>query len=145
MNYNLKNAASNDTGGDFQALPADRYALKAEEAEVKSSAKGNSMVAITFKVVGGEFNNRKLWHNFTLTEKALPFLVRFLTAVGSDIANEEDVSGEAIAQDIVGRTVSAYTTPGKTINGNPKNDLTLWKPVTDAVGTTSNSNDELFK
>jgi len=145
MNYNLKKASEGDTGGDFQALPAGRYTLKAEDAEVKSSSKGNSMIAITFKVVGGDYNNRKLWHNFTLTDKALPFLTRFLKAAGSDVFNEEDVSGEAIAQALIGKVVSAYTEPGKTINGNPKNDLKNWSSVDDAVDTTSESNEELFK
>ena len=145
MNYNLKAAANNDSGGDFQALPAGRYTLKAEAAEVKSSAKGNSMISVTFKVVGGDYANRKLWHNFTLTEKALPFLTRFLKAAGSDIFEEEDVSGEAIAQDIVGKVVSGYTEPGKTINGNPKNDLKNWSAVTDAADNAADVNDELFQ
>jgi hypothetical protein len=147
MGYNLKKAADNDSSGDFQALPAGRYTLQVEDADVQSSSTGKPMIAVTFTVVSGEFANRKLWHNFTITEKALPFLTRFLKACGSNIIEEEDVEAYAIAQDMLKKVVTAYTEPGKTINGNPKNDLKNWKSVKEASGLdddTASADDELF-
>ena len=128
MGYNLK--ATGEASGDFEALPMNRYNLKVEAAEFTKASTGNDMIATTFVVTEGEFKNRKLWNNFTLTPAAMVFLFQFLKAAGSDLIDKEDISGSEIANAMVGMEVSAYTEPSKTNAGNPRNVLTQWKPAT---------------
>ena len=145
MGFNVKQAGAAKSGADkeFKALPAGRYNLRVEDTAISTSGNGNTVINVSFVVIDGAFANRKAWHNFTLTDKALPFVAKFLIECGSDVAEEEDVSAEEIAQDIIGKVVSAYTEPGTTNNGNPRNELKNWKAVDGAEGAVDNS-DELF-
>jgi hypothetical protein len=70
----------------FDPLPEGTYRVRATEAKVKTSGKGNPYVAFTFQVVDNEtasFNNRKLFHNSTITEETLGFLKQVLEALGT--------------------------------------------------------------
>lgn len=114
---------------EFAALPLGRYNLRVEDAELTTASTGNQMITTTFVVMDGDFKNRKLWNNFTLTPKALIFLHQFLKAAGSNFLDQDDVQPEEVAKEMFGMEVSAYTEPGVTNTGNPNNKLSQWKEV----------------
>lgn len=123
----MKQAAEASKGKSFEALPADRYNLVVESAEVKPTSTGNEMISVTFVVANGKYKNRKLWHNFNLGEKSLPFLVTFLRKAHlPDILEDDSVMPQEIAQRLEDVKISAYTEPGTTPNGAPKNELKNW-------------------
>lgn len=127
---NLKAIGASNTGGDFDALPEGRYQIEVEEAKLgKSREKQTPCIDVTFRVISGQYENRKLWNSFYLTEKSYFMLYNFLKAAGSALIDEEDVSEEVIANAMVGMRVSAWTQPGKTPSGNPKNDLSKWSAI----------------
>ena len=73
MHVKIKRFDEVTSGGD--PLPAGVYLTKITAAEVKESKSSDSqMIAVTFTVQDGDFANRKLWRNFSLSEKALGFL-----------------------------------------------------------------------
>lgn len=141
--YNLK-AVSDLKNTSFEALPADRYVLEVLDATVEPTSTGTEMIKVTFVVTQGLYKNRKLWHNFPLSEKSLPFLTKFLKECGSNIVEEEDVSSSVIAQAIIGKKVTAYTEPGRTPNNKPKNDLKNWTSVAGYVTPDNDDEDNLF-
>lgn len=61
-------------GNDFQVMPEGEYTLKATDAEMKETKKGDgAYLAVTFEVVKGEHAGRKVWQNFNIhnpSEKA---------------------------------------------------------------------------
>ena len=129
MGYNLKKSGEGQS--TFDALPADRYQLKIEDAELQTASTGTEMIVTTFVVTSGPYKGRKLWHNFSLTEKSLMFLHRFLKAAGSNLVDEEDVEADNIIKEMIGLKVTAYAEPGKTNSGNPRNTLKNWAAIED--------------
>ena len=125
--YNMKKAAEDSKKTSFEALPADRYNLVVESAEVKPTSTGSEMISVTFVVANGPYKNRKLWSNFNLGEKSLPFLVNFLNKAHlPDILENDSILPQEIAFKMENALVSAYTEPGTTPTGKPKNELKNW-------------------
>lgn len=54
--------------GDFEIMPKGEYSLKATEAELKDTSKGDGQyLAVTFEVVKpSHYNGRKVWQNFNV-------------------------------------------------------------------------------
>lgn len=71
--------------GDFETLPVDTYPCYVYDLEGQVSSNGNPMIAITLKVAKGEYKNRQLWTNVTLTPKAWWKVEEFFEAVDYDI------------------------------------------------------------
>ena len=87
---------------DFEALPEGEYFFQCIEAEKKNTKSGGKMIEVQLKVVGGQFDNRRVFHRFNIvnqSEKAqtigLEDLKRFLIACGVD-TNKEISSLESI-------------------------------------------------
>lgn len=144
---NLKVAADNTKERDFKALPMGRYNLLLEEAEVVPDRNNNPMIKSQFTVLDeGPYHNRKLWHNFTLGDKALPILVSFLRKANlGSLLLTENIKYEELAFKMEGAMVSAYTEPGETPKGNPKNELKAWQecdPDVRAKSEKKKSSDE---
>jgi len=60
------------------------------------------MITVTFDVMEGKYTNRKLWSNFTLTDKAYVYIYTLLKAIGSDLIEEENVQPSDIAKALLG-------------------------------------------
>ena len=135
MGINLKDIGSST--GDFDALPEGRYSLSIDSAEEAVASTGTNMIKIAFRVSEGEHKNRMLWHNFTLTPKSYVYLFQFLKAAGSELIDKDDVEPSAIVASLPGTSVTAYTEPGTTNAGNPKNDLSPW-------GSSTSKSQDLF-
>ena len=53
--------------GDFEVMPEGEYTLKATDAEIKDTKKGDgNYLAVTFEVTKGSHTGRKVWQNFNL-------------------------------------------------------------------------------
>jgi len=62
---------SNVTGGNFEPIPAGDYVVEIEKVENRTAKSGNEMLSLTFNVVEGEYEGRKIFDLYVLTEKAL--------------------------------------------------------------------------
>jgi hypothetical protein len=76
-------------GGDFEPIPEGDYLVEIEEVKEKESNSGNQMLQMKFNVVEGEYEGRKIFDNYVLTQKALWKLKNLFVAL------EKDVSGIA--------------------------------------------------
>jgi hypothetical protein len=124
MKYDLKDlAASSPSGTDFQPLPEDRYNLEVDKAEYKQSAKGTWYLDVAFIVMDGPYAKRKVWNIYSLTDKAISFLTRFLKAAGNPVLEQNGVDGHTIAASMVGNRASYMVSPGVTSNGSPKSEI----------------------
>lgn len=53
--------------GDFEIMPKGEYTLKATDAELKSTKKGDGKyLSVTFEIVKGQYTGRKVWQNFNV-------------------------------------------------------------------------------
>ena len=96
MHVKIKKFEEVTAGGD--PLPAGVYLTKITAADVKDSkSSDNQMIAVTFTVQDGEFKNRNLWRNFSLSEKALGFLKELCEKGNIEFSNDglntEDMLG----------------------------------------------------
>lgn len=56
------------SGGDFEVMPKGEYTLKATDAELKTTKKGDGQyLSVTFEVVKGQYTGRKVWQNFNIS------------------------------------------------------------------------------
>lgn len=85
------------TEDKFELIPPGTYPMVCDKAEVKDTKTGSGQyIAMTLKIVGPQYTNRLVWHNFNVknqSEKAQKFglnsLVHFMKACG--IAEEKCV------------------------------------------------------
>lgn len=127
MGYNLK-----ATKKSFDPIPTDRYTLKIESTKVEDHEKNGEMgekVEITYRIVGGDFDNRKVWDYLYLPWVAWKART-ILEAVGKlDVADSEDVTAQSIADALVGGEVSAFLETELGTNGNPRTNVKEYKSV----------------
>ncbi|MCM3763471.1 DUF669 domain-containing protein [Neobacillus niacini] len=50
-------------GGNFEELPDGSYEVEVEKMELGTSKKGDPMLKIQFKVVAGEYENKRIFYN----------------------------------------------------------------------------------
>ena len=138
MGVNFKEVGENSQNTDFQPLPEDRYNVKITAAEVGTTKNDNEMITVTFDVIEGKYTNRKLWSNFTLTEKAFVYLYSLLKAIGSDLISSEDVETAEIAKELVGGQCSVMANiESNTQTGKPRNTVSNYKSVEEAGELTA--------
>lgn len=79
------NPDANPSSGSFDPLPANDYNLEVVESDYTANAKGNGMLLkTTMQVIGGEYADRKIFHNFNLeheNEKAQDIAQREFAAL----------------------------------------------------------------
>ncbi|MBC8436920.1 DUF669 domain-containing protein [bacterium] len=133
MGLNFKETGKS-TGGTFDPVPEGRYNVRVEEANLATASTGTEMIKAQFVITDGDHKNRKLWNNFTLTQKSLVYLYSFLKAVGSDAIDQEDVSEADLAASMKGMVASAYVEPTTTNTGTATNKISKWgPPLTDGA------------
>ena len=98
-----KTGEESNTG--FDALPEERYNVRVTEAKMETASTGTEMIVTEFEVLDKQFKNRKLWNNFTLTDKSMVYLYAFLKGAESELIDSEDIE----ASDIV----AAMAAPSK--------------------------------
>ena len=121
MGFDLTKYSGNTGDGEFIPFIEDRYNLEVTKATAGVAQSMNPKIDVEFTVRGGDFNNRKVWTTFTLTETAIRFLMDYLIAAGSDAVNNKNIEGEEIALEIMGTKTNAVITPaGLTPTQKPK-------------------------
>ena len=127
---------------DFEPIPEGRYNIKVTEAKTGTSGTGNPKIDVTYEVVGAEgFKGRKVWHTFSLQQKALFALKNFLSACDSDVINK-DLDAEDVVKEMVGLACSCYITPAKSTTGKDVSRLSNFvksSAETEAMKTTTSS------
>lgn len=85
---------------DFQALPAGEYACRLSGAEYveESKSSGQPYYALTFTVDEGQYQNRKLFKNQSMSPDALPFMKQTLKALGQEQLSDDDDLDVVFAQ-----------------------------------------------
>lgn len=133
MGLDLKDVQSNNTGGDgtFAPLEQGRYPLLIEEVKQGMSRNNNEKLSITFVVLDDNYKGRKLWHDFAITPKSLPFLKTFLEATGSKFADSNNVDLKDLVIDLKNKKCTAWVEIGVTTSGTPRNELMKFKPILD--------------
>ncbi len=145
MGVNFKKVGENAGNTDFQPLPEDRYNVKITAAVVGATKNNNEMITVTFDVVEGKYTNRKLWSNFTLTEKAFVYLFSLLKAIGSDLIDSEDVETDDIAKALVGGQCSVMASiESNTQTGKPRNTVSSFKSLEEAGELATMTETKLF-
>ena len=56
-----------DVKSDFEPLPEGQYMARLTECELVKSSTGKDMLKITWSVIEGEFEGRRLWDNVVLS------------------------------------------------------------------------------
>jgi hypothetical protein len=112
--------------GGFDPLPEDRYTVECVEAKIDTSSTGNKLLATQFKVVGGEFANRRLWSNFSLKDSALFMLKTYLDVSGLD--PDVEISEEELPDYIKGSKATVFVSQ-EMYKNKPQNKLKNWASI----------------
>lgn len=146
MGINFKEIGDNAQNTDFAPLPEARYNVKITAAELGKTKNDNDMITVTFDVMEGKYTNRKLWSNFTLTDKAYVYLYTLLKAIGSDLIDEEDVEPSDIAKALIGGQCSVMAQiDNNTLNGKPRNTVGNFKSLEEAGELANVGSKKLFE
>ena len=96
---------SNVQDQEFETMPRGVYPARLDSWETKEG-KAGLYYSLTFVLTedAGEFKNRKLWVNRSLSEKALSFFKRDMIRLGTP---PEDFNGALDTDDIVAACVGA--------------------------------------
>ena len=131
MGYNLK-----ATKKAYDPIADDRYTLKVEATEVEPYSKNNidgHKISVTYRVIGGEFDGRKVWDNIYLPAAAWKARM-ILEKGGSDLFSSEDITAQSIADALIGLEVSAYLENSKTDAGTDRTNVKEYQSVTVTTG-----------
>lgn len=60
--------ASENQGGNFVDVPADKYEVKLAKAEVRATKNGDPMATLQFKILEGEYKGQYIWMNQVITQ-----------------------------------------------------------------------------
>ena len=118
-----------DSAGTFEALPEGNYDLELAEAEIKDASTGTKMLACQFKVLEGEYVNRRVFRNFPLTEKAIGFVKALYDACGIELMALRE-----------GGRIEMNIEPGELIGQQVSATVTIRK-YNDNTGTEREGND----
>ncbi len=116
---------SNVTGGDYTPIPADDYVVEIEKVENRTAKSGNEMLSLTFNVMEGEYEGRKIFDLYVLTEKALWKLKDLLVAVGVDTEGMVDLDADDLVGEVFVAKVEIQESPGY----DPQNRIKQHKPL----------------
>lgn len=141
MALNLKKAKEdNASTGDYTPIQEGRYDYMVDSGELKTSRNNTPLIELQLTCLDSNYKNRKVWHNFPLTENAHIYLIKFLEAAGlEDLTTKENVKEEEIIKAAVGKKVSAHTEINTGNNGKSYNNLkNFTKPL--SAGSTTEAN-----
>jgi hypothetical protein len=80
---NLQRAwQTTEAAAEFAPLPSGEYTFRILAGELRTAKTGTPGYKLTLEVTEGEFAGRRTWHDFWLTEAALPMTKRDLAKIG---------------------------------------------------------------
>lgn len=127
-------SAKNDK--DFELIPDSRQTVVVDEVSKEQAKTGTEYYKVRFSVSGGKYDNRKVWRNFFLTEKAVVFIEELLNAIDPSIVKEnESISDEKFKDSVLGKQLTGYISTTKSDqDGKDYQYISKFKPATG--GTT---------
>ena len=88
---------------DFDLLPAGEYFVQVFDVTRKETKKGGVMLALQLKVIGGDHDNRRVFHNINIVNASkqaqdigLSDLKSLVVALGIDPAKTKGLSADSI-------------------------------------------------
>ncbi len=119
------NAGDYDPADEFEPLPAGEYLTMITESSLDNTKSGGQMVKLTYTVMEGQFEGRKLWsqHNIVNSspkaeEIGRKEISRIAHAIGQPRINDT----EQLIQQVIRITVVLKQDPGY----GPKNEVKKW-------------------
>ena len=113
-----------DMDGLFRQPPPDFYFVKVEDIERKKAQTGTIYLNVTLRVVGGEYEDCKLWDTFSLLEQSLWKLGSFAVSCGQNEAFDID-NDSAINSALKGR-IGKCKTKYEVYEGDQKTKVQKW-------------------
>lgn len=109
---------------DFAPIPADIYEVEIKEVQLKTSQKGEGMIAIVLEVIDGEHQGRHLYTNLMLAGRGLGITKAAFQAL-------QIPAGELDTDDLVGASASVRVTLRKWAvedggDGRVRNRISGW-------------------
>jgi hypothetical protein len=71
-----------EAAAEFAPVPADCYPCRLVAGQLGRSRHGTPVFRLTFEILEGEYDGRRIWHNVWLTEAAMPYAKRDLGKLG---------------------------------------------------------------
>lgn len=113
-----------DTG--FEPLPEGDYDMVVEKSEAKRASTGKDMFVCTFKIEGGAYANRRVWHNFVVNPEnpnAMGIFFRNMNVLGLNAEYFRQGPSDAhVAQALLGRRFRGHLKQ-RQWNGDTKNEV----------------------
>lgn len=104
-------------------IPPGEYACDLTDGSAFEAKTGSPGYKITLKVKEGEFAGRLVWHDFYLSEKALPYTMRALAKIGITDLEQLDNGFPT------GLVVKAKIVVNKRDDGSERNEVRSWELV----------------
>jgi hypothetical protein len=96
---------------DFEVIPAGKYPVLVEKAEVKTTKAGNGhFIALTLQILDGPYKGRKLFDNINIqnaSQKAEEIALRTLAALGLAIGLQAVTDTDQLLNQVVIASVKA--------------------------------------
>lgn len=68
LKHDYEDAVKNGGSGEYKEVPHGTYEVKVDKMELTESKKGDPMVSIWFRIVGGEYMNSVIFFNQVVTK-----------------------------------------------------------------------------
>lgn len=135
MGINFNNVKTNEPQADktFEIVPVGLYAVIVEDAKIAMSKANNEKLSLTFKILEGQYKNRKLWTDLSALPNALVFIKYFMEAIGSKYANSENAELVDIANDAKNKVCKVWVETSPTPSGGVKNEIKRFEAVSGAT------------
>jgi hypothetical protein len=104
-------------------ISVGEYICRLTDGQPGEARTGTPFFKVTLKVIEGAFSGRLVWHNFYLTPKALPYIMRELGKIGLTTLGQLDAPFPA------GLVVRAKIFIRKRDNGDEFNEVRSWELV----------------
>ena len=119
---------SNVEEASFEALPVATYDAVVYDCEFKySQNSGAPMWSMQLQIVGGEYDNRRVFDNISFSEKALPFTKKTLGVIAPELLSGPFNPEEAAAE-MRGKQVK-FKTKIETYEGNKQTRIKQYLPL----------------
>ena len=93
----------------FEAVPVGEYDAVIANAEYKlSQSSGSPMWSLQLQIVGGDYDNRRIFDNISFSEKALPYTKKTIATIAPELLSGPFDPEEAAA-DLQGKEVRIKT------------------------------------
>lgn len=119
----LIEAAGDTVATTYEPITPNDYDLEVVEAEYKKATTGKDMWKVQSKIIGGTFNNRRIWDNVVLDPGNLPWFFEKMAAMGLTLDYfKTKPDNNAVANALKGRKFRAKIVQ-KTHNGEIQNEI----------------------